>query len=106
MNIILDQVEAARDVIVYLSDAIYDEDNEGIDIDSLRKLLISKDTESRLILIEIDVARIMLEEALSWQSKLSITSNCEGNGVSSNSEDLAISIQRSFGRRKTSLFTT
>ena len=65
MNIILDQVEAARDVIVYLSDAIYDEDNEGIDIDSLRKLLISKDTESRLILIEIDVARIMLEEALS-----------------------------------------
>jgi len=90
MNIILDQVEAARDVIAYLSDAIYDEDNEGIDIDSLRKLLISKDTESRLILIEIDVARIMLEEALSWQSKLSITSNCEGNGVSSNSEDLAI----------------
>ena len=65
MNIILDQVEAARDVIAYLSDAIYDEDNEGIDIDSLRKLLISKDTESRLILIEIDVARIMLEEALS-----------------------------------------
>jgi len=35
MNIILDQVEAARDVIAYLSDAIYDEDNEGIDIDSL-----------------------------------------------------------------------
>jgi len=65
MNIILDQVEAARDVIVYLSDAIYDEDNEGIDIDSLCKSLISKDTESRLILIEIDVARIMLEEALS-----------------------------------------
>jgi hypothetical protein len=71
LNSTLDKVEQARGVIANLTDAIYDQDNTGIELNKLRKTLDRTRAKLAVHIEEVDIVRNMLNEALAWESKLS-----------------------------------
>jgi len=70
MNALLDRVDSSRDALANLSDAVYDEYIEGVELNSLRKTLEHSELKSAVRLEEFDIVREMLEEALRWEAKL------------------------------------
>jgi hypothetical protein len=84
LNSILDFVENGREILAHLVDAMYDKDNTGLEMPSLKKIIDSKEDMCKVQLEEIDIAREMLRETTQWESKLTASGKEEG----SSSEDL------------------
>ncbi len=87
LNSILDHIEQSRDILAELTDAIYDENGDGIELQALRKKVESKSSSCKVELEEIGVLEEMLNEGLLWEAKLAkVTKN--GDGSTTSDEDL------------------
>ena len=75
LNSILDRIENARGVIAHITDAIYDKDESGLEINKLYKILDRKSAKCTVRIEEVEIIRGMLEEALAWEAKLSHSLN-------------------------------
>ena len=84
LNSILDFVENGKEILAHLVDAMYDDSNNGVELQTLRKTIDSKDESCNVQLEEINIAREMLNETLQWESRLTES----GREESSSSEDL------------------
>ncbi len=87
LNSILDHIEQSRDILAELTDAIYDENGDGIELQALRKKVDSKSSSCQVELEEIGVLEDMLKEGLKWEAKLAkVTKN--GDGSTTSDDDL------------------
>ncbi len=100
LNSILDFVENGKEILAHIVDAMYDDGDNGIELQSLKKILDSKNESCSVQLEEIGIAREMLNETMRWESQL--TPN--GREESSSSEDLhlpqqSLSLAESLARK-------
>lgn len=79
---ILDHVSKARDVQAKLMDRLYDEEREGIDLDSLKKFLEETDQTLPVKLDESKFLCQQLEVAAQWQARLDAIVERDDNGQS------------------------
>lgn len=87
LNSIIDLIDNGRDVLAHITDAMYDESDDGIELQNLRKIIDAKSEILKVHLGELSIARDILAEALEWESRLTEISRT-GDGESSSSEDL------------------
>jgi len=87
LNSILDLVENGREVLGHLTDAMYDESKDGIELPALRKKLDAQGEKCNVHLEELVIVREILDEAIQWESRLTHVAK-SGDGESSSSEDL------------------
>ena len=88
LNLILGKIEHARGVIANISDAIYDDDDSGIDVNKLSKIIDRISAKCFVQIEEIEIVRRMIDEALAWESKLTKSSSDGREDDSTASEDL------------------
>lgn len=79
MHAILDHVSKAHDAQAKLFDMLYDEENEGVDIDALRKYIEELKETLSIRLDEMDVLEKQLDLAADWQARM--------DGLAGDSED-------------------
>ena len=71
LNVILDNVEFARGVLAHICDSMHENDEEGIDIQKLSKIVDFKSSKCCIRVEEIEIVKLMLQETQEWESKLS-----------------------------------
>lgn len=79
IHAILDHVSKAHDAQAKLLDMLYDEDNEGVDIDALRKYIEELNETLSIRLDEMGVLEKQLDLAMNWQARM--------DGLDGDSED-------------------
>jgi hypothetical protein len=87
LNTIIDLVDNGRDVLAHMTDAMYDDSDEGLELQGLRKTIDAKSGILKVQLDELSIAQDILSEALDWESRLTDKSRSDDE-ESSSSEDL------------------
>ena len=88
MHTILDHVSKAHDAQAKLLDMLYDEENEGVDLDAVRKYMNEVNRTISIRLDEMSVLENQLELAAEWQSRLdSLMSANDSDGDSIMTDD-------------------
>lgn len=93
LNAILDLVENGREILAHITDLFFDSGDDGLELKSLRKILDSKIEILKVQLVETDVAREVLYEAMAWESKLADVTENGDDDDSVSSEDLHLPTQ-------------
>ena len=93
LNAILDLVENGREILAHLTDLFFDSGDEGLELKSLRKTFELKIAILKVQLVETDVARDVLYEAMAWDSKLADVTENGDDDDNVSSEDLHLPTQ-------------
>ncbi len=93
LNYILDEIEKARGVLAILTDFVFDEDDNGIDLNKLRETMNRCREKCSVQIEEFSIVQDMLEEACAWESKLGQSPLQEEEDDSSVSENLHLPAQ-------------
>ena len=88
MNCLMDHVDICRNGLSELIDATFSLHSDGVDLTQIRKVLNKVTDKAPLVMEEFEVVQHMLEEALSWESKLIHIS--EETEVNYGSEELRV----------------
>jgi hypothetical protein len=97
LNSILEKVEIARCTIASLYDSLYDNNNEGIDLNKIKKVIEQSSSRNAIHVTEIGVVQGMIDEAFVWESKLNYSPSGEDDDDdSSASVDLHLPQQSLF----------
>uniref|UniRef100_A0A6U6EVL1 PHD-type domain-containing protein n=1 Tax=Odontella aurita TaxID=265563 RepID=A0A6U6EVL1_9STRA len=70
MNVIVDRVVEARNHLAKLFDIVYDEKDEGVELDVLEKYIEHIEAKSPVVIEETETLRKMVSEASQWERRL------------------------------------
>lgn len=86
-NSIFDHLSKARDFQAKVHDFLFDEQNEGVDIEVLKKILDEGSQRCRIHIEDSDVLRHQIDGISRWQMKLDTLLTLDENSMDANSID-------------------